>query len=234
MLSNTSSVTAERTPLIPFRSAILAYIINGTTLQSSTIGYLCKSLILQRQALRGYALRYQNYVSSRSTLQYFSGPPRIGGITPIILRKFSQSWLGISSPFRRRTLTATQIDLSFFTKVKSPVTNGELSVDFSDIQNLQILTDKLHQISQILTLNMNIGSQVQKFVKRLKSAWLPLDSSSTWVFDECDAKIEESIFVHRIHKGRIDSMLERSRGVSGLVRLSSSILPKQITETMKL
>ncbi|MCJ1462465.1 hypothetical protein MMC07_001067 [Pseudocyphellaria aurata] len=57
------------------------------------------------------------------------------------------------------------VDRSFFAKVDAPVTQGELSVDFSDIQNLQIFTDKLHQISHILMLNMNVGSQIQNFIR---------------------------------------------------------------------
>lgn len=118
--------------------------------------------------------------------------------------------------------------------MNGPVTNGKLNVDFSDIQNLQILTDRLHQISHILMLNMNLGSQVQLFIRRLKSAWLPLDSMSTWVFDECDAKMEEFLFVHRTHKGRIDSMLERSREISDMVQISLDLLLRHTAETMKI
>lgn len=114
------------------------------------------------------------------------------------------------------------------------MTNGELNVNFSDIQDLEILTDKLHQISHILMLNMNQGSQVRNFVRRLRSAWLPLDYPSTWVFEECDAKIDEFLFVHRTHKGRIDSMIERSRGISSLVNFSSDVLLRHTTETIKI
>ncbi|MCJ1271177.1 hypothetical protein MMC22_011076 [Lobaria immixta] len=110
------------------------------------------------------------------------------------------------------------IDRSFFTTVNGPIKDGDLNVDFSDIKNLQILTDKLHQISHLLILNMNVGAQVQSFVKRVKSAWLPLDFSVIWLFDECDAKIEEFLFSHRNHKGRIDSMIARSKGIFGLIR----------------
>lgn len=224
MLSNMSSVTAGRTPPILFRSGRLAYIINGIDLQGSIFGCSCKLPILQRKALRGYVLSYQSCVSSRYMLPYFLVPRKIGGIIPIILRSVSQSWSGAVSPVPRHTLIGIQIDRSFFTKVNGPVTSGELSVDFPDIQNLQILTDRLHQISHILMLNMNVGSHVQSFVRRLKSAWLPLGSSSTWVFDECDAKMEEFLSVNRTHKGRIDSMVERSRGISRLVQISSMVL----------
>lgn len=117
--------------------------------------------------------------------------------------------------------------------MNGPVTDGELNVDFSDVQNLQILTDRLHQISHILMLNMNLGNQFQLFVRRLKTAWRPLDSISTWVFDDCDAKIEEFLFVHRTHKGRIDSMLERSRQISDMVQISSDLLLRHTAETIK-
>lgn len=111
----------------------------------------------------------------------------------------------------------SQMDRSFYAKLTDPA-YGNLDVDFSDVQKLQILTDKLHQISHILTLNINVGIQIQRFARRLKSAWLPLDFTSNWAFDECEVKMEEFLFAHRTHKGRIDSMLERSRGISGLVR----------------
>lgn len=229
-----SSDTVERTPTIPSPSERLAYIKNGINLRDSIFGYLYKLLKLQRQASRGCVLRYQSGASSRYMLPYFSVPPRIGGITPIILRRVSQSWLEVEPSFLHRTLTASQIDRSFFAKVNGPVTNGELSVDFSDIQNLQILTDKLHQISHILMLNMNVGSQVQNFVRRLKSAWLPLDPPSTWMFNECDAKIEEFLFAHRTHKGRIESMLERSKGISGLVYFSSDAFLTPFAKTTRI
>lgn len=193
-------------------------------MQGSIFGCSCKLPILQRQVLRGYVLSYQSCVSSRYMLPYFLVPPKIGGITPIILRRVCQSWSGAVSPVSCHTLIATQIDRSCFTKVNGPVNSGKLSVDFSDMQNLQILTDKLHQISHILMLNMNVGGHVQNFVRRLKSAWLPIGSSSTWVFDDCDAKMEEFLSVNRTHKGRIDSMIDRSRGVSRLVQISSTVL----------
>ena len=106
-------------------------------------------------------------------------------------------------------------------------------MNFSDIQDLQILADKLHQISHILMLNMNVGSQIQNFVRRLKSAWLPLHYSSTWAFDGCDSKIEEFLFMHRTHKARIDSMLERSRGISELVKSGLDVLLTHTSDTIK-
>ena len=112
------------------------------------------------------------------------------------------------------------MDRSFFSKITSPRDKGDLNVDFSDVQNLQILTDKLQRISHILMLNLKVCTQIQRFVRRLKSARFPLDFASRWAFDECEAKIEECLFAHQTHKGRIDSMVERSKGISGLVSAS--------------
>lgn len=150
-------------------------------------------------------------------LQYFLQPRSSGDIIPTILKRDSRNWLETRYLAIVRTLTGVQIDRSFFTSVNGPMNDGDLNVDFSDIKNLQILTDKLHQISHLLMLNMNVGTQVQSFVKRVKSAWLPLDFSVIWLFDECDAKIEEFLFSHRNHKGRIDSMIARSKGIFALV-----------------
>lgn len=101
--------------------------------------------------------------------------------------------------------------------MQGPIHDGDLNVDFPDIQNLQILTDKVHQISQILGVNIDVGHQIQKFGRRLEKSWFPLDSLPAWVFDDFDAKIDEFLFAHRNHKSRIDSILQRSKDIFGLV-----------------
>lgn len=111
------------------------------------------------------------------------------------------------------------VDRGFYTNIRGPSHDGDIDADFSDIRKLQILTDKLRRLSHVLRMNTEIGLAIQDFARRLRAAWGGSVSGEEGArFDDFDVVIEQFLFQHRTHKGRIDSVLERADGISSLVR----------------
>jgi len=94
---------------------------------------------------------------------------------------------------------------------------GDIEADFSDIRKLQILTDKLRKLVQILQLNIDLAAQLKKAFVRIRSISNPEMSAS---FDEVDCRLDQFTFQQDTASNRIKGLIGRADGISSLVRSS--------------
>jgi hypothetical protein len=92
---------------------------------------------------------------------------------------------------------------------------GDIEADFSDIRKLQILTDKLRKLVQILQLNIDLAAQLKKAFVRIRNISNPELSA---VFDEFDCKMDQFAFQQDTANNRIKGLIARADGISSLVR----------------
>ncbi|OWP00039.1 hypothetical protein B2J93_8610 [Marssonina coronariae] len=161
-----------------------------------------------------------------------SDAPYLFQLHAAILAKASSSW----RPYINHLEDAFSkiVDRGFYTNVRGPAHDGDIDADFSDIRRLQILTDKLQRLSHVLHMNTQVGLAVQDFARRLRAAWAGAppaggggggggaaageEAAAAARFEDFDASVEMFLFQHRAHRARIDSILQRADGISGLVR----------------
>jgi hypothetical protein len=93
---------------------------------------------------------------------------------------------------------------------------GDIEADFSDIRKLQILTDKLRKLVQILQLNIDLAAQFKKAFVRIRSISNPELLAS---FDEVDCRMDQFSFQQDTSSNRIKGLIARSDGISSLVRI---------------
>lgn len=106
------------------------------------------------------------------------------------------------------------MDRGFFTNINISQLEGDFDVEFSDIRKLQVLTDKIRRLLQILRLNISVAEQMKCSIRRLRK-YSPPDLSAA--FDDSESTIEMFIFEHHTHNNRLQSVIDRAQGISGLV-----------------
>jgi len=110
------------------------------------------------------------------------------------------------------------VDRGFYTNIRGPQFEGDLEADYSDIRKLQILTDKLRRLSHILNLNVRLGHQMKDSLDKLQRRQLAsLLIGSSHIID----KLDKFIYDQQTSSDRINSLIERSTGISQLVSLLS-------------
>jgi len=113
-----------------------------------------------------------------------------------------------------------KLERGFYTNINGPTVDGDIDTDFSDIRKLQLLTDKLRRLCHILQLNINLGTQLKSCMQQIKDRTCAV-SSSVSSFDSFNSQMDLFISQHRTHLARIESLVSRAQGVSGLVSSSS-------------
>ncbi|KAL4801855.1 hypothetical protein BDV18DRAFT_164668 [Aspergillus unguis] len=117
------------------------------------------------------------------------------------------------------------VSRSFYSNVAGPQLEGDFEADFADIRQLQLFTDKLEKLLQVLQRNIDIGQEIQQFMERArKHSSAELDSA----FEETSSTIRSCMLKHRIHHSRIESLVSRGRKSSVLVQ---NILDIRATES---
>jgi hypothetical protein len=106
------------------------------------------------------------------------------------------------------------VDKSFFTNVRGPQFEGDVIADFSDLRRLQILTDKLRKLVQILRLNIRIGRQLAKEMSRINIVSSPTSQTG---FDRIQLKLELFLLGQETSVDRVETLIARSSGIGQLV-----------------
>ncbi|KAI9931544.1 hypothetical protein MW887_010121 [Aspergillus wentii] len=119
------------------------------------------------------------------------------------------------------------VDRGFYTNINGPQLEGDFEVDFSDIRKLQILTDKIRRLLQILQLNITLAEQMKCSMQRIRKYSPP---NLSVAFDNVESSIEMSILQHRTYNSRLQSLVDRAQGISGLIQ---SILEIRTSESSK-
>ncbi|RDW84189.1 uncharacterized protein DSM5745_04515 [Aspergillus mulundensis] len=102
---------------------------------------------------------------------------------------------------------------------------GDFEADFADIRELQVFTDKLEKLVQVLQRNVDIGQEIQSFIAR---AQRHSPSRLSPVFEDTASSLQTSILQHRVHSSRIQSLISRAKGSAMLVQ---NILDIRATDT---
>lgn len=89
-----------------------------------------------------------------------------------------------------------------------------MQADFSDIRRLQILTDKLRKLVQILELNLRLGEQMKVSMNEIKCV---SNAESYTMFAGIDIKLDHFIFQQQTSSSRISALIARAEGISQLV-----------------
>lgn len=109
-------------------------------------------------------------------------------------------------------ITAFQLDIGFFLN-KSVLQEG-CEIDYPQLRKLQLLIDKGRRLLQILNLNITVAEQMKCSIQRIKRH---SSSSLSFDFDGLASTIEMFIFQHRTNTSRLQSMIDRAKGVHHLV-----------------
>ncbi|KAL5044294.1 hypothetical protein BDW71DRAFT_199150 [Aspergillus fruticulosus] len=162
------------------------------------------------------------------TREYFARPQesqvetqlRIHGI---IFQAATQAWreylVYLEATFSK------MVSRSFYSSLTGPAVEGDFEADFADIRELQLFTDKLEKLVQVLQRNIDIGQEVQSFLGRARRH-SPCRLSP--VFEDTTSILQASILQHRVHSSRIQSLISRARGSGMLVQ---NILDIRATDT---
>lgn len=114
------------------------------------------------------------------------------------------------------------MDRGFSSTLQQPVRDGTITVDFSDIRSLQIMTDKLKRLIHLLKLNRNLCEHLKAFFNHVKSLSSPQIAES---FCQYEIMIENYVFQNETHISRLDSIVSRAQGVGSLVSLVPNSRP---------
>lgn len=109
------------------------------------------------------------------------------------------------------------MDRGFLSDVLQDSGEGKLNVEFSDVRQLQIMTDKMKRLVHQLELNCTVCQRLRSFFTRL-TANLTLDVAET--FRQSEVMLENIIFQQETHTSRLKIMVERATGVTSMVRYS--------------
>ncbi|KAL4981764.1 hypothetical protein BDW68DRAFT_183189 [Aspergillus falconensis] len=169
------------------------------------------------------------------TREYFARPQesqvetqiRIHGI---IFQAATQAWreylVYLEATFSKMAcINAHRVSRSFYSSLTGPAVEGDFEADFADIRELQLFTDKLEKLVQVLQRNIDIGQEVQSFLGRARRH-SPCRLSP--VFEDTTSILQASILQHRVHSSRIQSLISRARGSGMLVQ---NILDIRATDT---
>lgn len=109
--------------------------------------------------------------------------------------------------------------------MKGPQIGGDIEADFSDIRKLQILTDKLRKLVQILQLNIDLAARLQKDFMRIRGFSNP-ELSAT--YDDFDCKMDQFTFQQHTSNNRIKGLIARADGISSLVCMNAGMLVQML------
>ncbi|KAL4883538.1 hypothetical protein BJY04DRAFT_216362 [Aspergillus karnatakaensis] len=118
-----------------------------------------------------------------------------------------------------------QSNRAFCSLVTERPSGEDIVAGFGDIQALQRLTDKLHMLIQVLQRNIEIAEQVQHFFEHVRNEVSP---HLAQMFEAADSAMRSFILQHRVHKSRIQSLIDRAGGTGMLVQ---GILDIRATES---
>lgn len=104
------------------------------------------------------------------------------------------------------------MDRGFFTNINSQL-EGDIEIDFLDIRKVQLITDKVRRLLQILHLNATVVEQMERSIGRIKKYSPNLNAT----FEALESTMEMFILQHRTHSSRLQTMVDRAQGISGLV-----------------
>ena len=97
-----------------------------------------------------------------------------------------------------------------------PQFEGDVEANYSDIRKLQILTDKLQRLRQILSLNLRLCQQLKdsmEIIQRNPSIAIPGGITSV------QTKLNKFLYDQQTSLDRIQTLISRSTGISQLVSL---------------
>jgi len=97
-----------------------------------------------------------------------------------------------------------------------PQFEGDVEANYSDIRKLQILTDKLQRLCQILSLNLRLCQQLKdsmEIIQRNPSIAIPGGITSV------QTKLNKFLYDQQTSLDRIQTLISRSTGISQLVSL---------------
>ena len=95
-----------------------------------------------------------------------------------------------------------------------PQFEGDVEADYSDIRKLQILTDKLHRLRQILSLNLRLCHQMKNAMEKIQNApWIAIPVG----IDNVQTKLNKFLYDQQTSSDRIQALISRSTGISQLV-----------------
>ncbi|KAL4745151.1 hypothetical protein BDW72DRAFT_198914 [Aspergillus terricola var. indicus] len=117
------------------------------------------------------------------------------------------------------------VSRGFYSSLTEPTVDGDFKADFADIRELQVFTDKLEKLNQVLQRNIDVGREVQSFLGR---AQRHSSSRLAPAFEDTTSILQTSILQHRVHSSRIQSLISRARGCGMLVQ---NILDIRATDT---
>ncbi|KAL4812940.1 hypothetical protein BDW67DRAFT_193159 [Aspergillus spinulosporus] len=162
------------------------------------------------------------------TRDYFTHPHesqvesqiRIHGI---IFQSATQAWreylVYLEATFSKMVLRG------FYSNLTEHKVEGDFQADFADIRELQLFTDKLEKLDQVLQRNIDIGREIQSFLGRAQQH---SPFRLALAFEDTTSILQTSILQHRIHSSRIQSLISRARGCGTIVQ---NILDIRATDT---
>lgn len=119
------------------------------------------------------------------------------------------------------------VDRGFYANIMGPQFEGDVEANYSDIRKLQILTDKLQRLHQILSLNLRLCQQLKdsmEIIQRDPSIAIPGGIISV------QTKLNKFLYDQQTSLDRIQTLISRSTGISQLVL---NILEIRATEASK-
>lgn len=96
---------------------------------------------------------------------------------------------------------------------------GDVVADFGDIRRMQVLTDKMQRLIQLLRLNKRLGFKLKSGVADIGAR---SDRTSLATFKSLQLELDKFIFQQETSLDRLEALVARSSGISQLV---SSIEP---------
>ncbi|KAH8592032.1 hypothetical protein B0O99DRAFT_597651 [Bisporella sp. PMI_857] len=130
----------------------------------------------------------------------------------LILLCLSESWRDYVNHLEENL--SNLMDRGFSSNRQQSNRDGIITVDFSDIRSLQIMTDKLKRLIHLLNLNKNLCEHLSAFFGRVKSLSPPQLAGS---FCQYEIMIENYSFQNETHISRLESIVSRAQGVGSLI-----------------
>lgn len=107
------------------------------------------------------------------------------------------------------------MDRGFFSNTNQPAAAGTTDADFSDMRQLQLMTDKLKRLIHLLELNSNICQRLRMFFSRIASS-TTVGENPHAVQDGEDV-LEDCEFQLKVHASRLKTLVGRAEGVTSMV-----------------
>ncbi|PVH75485.1 hypothetical protein DL98DRAFT_536503 [Cadophora sp. DSE1049] len=141
-----------------------------------------------------------------------TSPPYQFIIHSMILLRVSEDWRDYLNYLEEEF--SMLVDRGFYANVKGPQFEGDVEAHYLDIRNLQILTDKLQRLRQILSLNIRLCNQMKDSMASTRMG-SPEDLSIR--VDRTQAKLDKFLYDQQTSLDRIQTLVLRSTGIGQLV-----------------